>query len=80
MSQLKLLGRLLKFMKPISENKSNFITGSLFKIDGGQTKGLFVVKNYLEIYMVKKNTSYRLSQKTHHLFDKEYGLEKKFRT
>ena len=26
--------------KMISENKSNFITGSLFKIDGGQTKGL----------------------------------------
>ena len=26
--------------KMISENKSKFITGSLFKVDGGQTKGL----------------------------------------
>jgi len=25
--------------KMISENRSKFITGSLFKIDGGQTKG-----------------------------------------
>lgn len=31
---------LFEVCKMISENRSNFITGSLFKIDGGQTKSL----------------------------------------
>jgi 3-oxoacyl-[acyl-carrier protein] reductase len=29
---------IFEICKMLSENKSNFITGSLFKLDGGQTK------------------------------------------
>ena len=35
-----LVDDIFEICKMLSENKSNFITGSLFRLDGGQTKSL----------------------------------------